>query len=343
VAEELFSQPIVLNFSQSLIDYWWSFPIGILLFLLIYFFTHPDKIAIWSSMISGWFETLSKKSAKHSVSTDIQSRISSYIKSNKANDILPYGLKFKWLKGENFSSYVEGEDVVIIMDYHHNNARNFINAINEYTAQAFLPKVRHEIPQTILTAAELVLQERIIQEKRPDALEMFRSEVLPTKTSNNEEMKKMLERFKLLDKLGYFDNIFLSEVVFAGGRLQGLENNQKKNDFEGLIGLLEGMDDETKPLEYQGNVFKVDIILVAKQFKKFFQGTHPYLKRAEDAASKNFDSLYVLGREPNKSFVDEVITRIKEKNIGRLAVVRDYKTRDKKRRRKNAKMALFRL
>ena len=60
---------------QNFTDFWWSLPIAVLLSLLLYFFTHPDKIAIWSSLIASVFEKLSARSARHSVSTGIQGRI----------------------------------------------------------------------------------------------------------------------------------------------------------------------------------------------------------------------------------------------------------------------------
>ena len=223
---------------QNFTDFWWSLPIAVLLSLLLYFFTHPDKIAIWSSLIASVFEKLNARSARHSVSTDIQGRISSYIKNNHADEILPYGLKFKWLKEDNFSSYVEDDDVIVIMDYHNNNARNFINAIRQYTSKAFLPTIRHELPPEVLMAAELTLQEKIIREKRPDALDVFRNEVLPQQVANNAEIKSIYDNLKQLDILGYFDNVFLTEFVFVGQRLQGLDPRQKIEEVKDFLKFL---------------------------------------------------------------------------------------------------------
>jgi len=348
MVDHVVTTPIDFDLSQFFIDIWWSFPIGFLVYLLLYFFTHPEKISIWSGIIHGLFAFLSKNSARRSVSNDIQARIDAYVKNNQVNDILPYGIKFKWIKGDNFSSFVEEDDVIIIMDYNHNNARNFVNAILQYTSKAFLPNVRNEIPSTILHAAELVMQEKIIQEKRPDALETFRNEIVPDKISSDGDIKSFRVRFQKLDGAGFFDNIFLSETAFAGPRLDGLDLPQKNNDFEGLLSFLEWIitrksDDESRPLHFEGNVFRTWLILVAKAFQIRKQDTTPYLKRAQEAASKKFDSIYVAGREQNMSFTGDVIKTIKEKKIGRLEWIKDFKTRDRKRRKKNAKLALFRL
>lgn len=328
---------------QNFVDFWWSLPIASLLFLLMYFFTHPDKIAIWSSLIAALFEKLSKRSARHSVSSDIQGKISSYIKNNDAGKILPYGLKFKWIKGDDFSSYVEEEDVIVIMDYHNNNARNFVNAVNQYVSKAFLPTVRHELPPEILAAAELTMQEKIIQNKRPDALDIFQDEVLPAHTTNRDVVKANHTRFKELDILGYFDNIFLTEVVFAGQRLQGMGLDQKIKEIQEFLVFLQNIENEETPLIYHGDVFRVNVILVAKLITRGLYGIAPYLKRAKEASSQNANSLYVTGREKNIGFVDDVVNKIKEESIGKLEWVRSYTTRDRERNKKNAKMALFRL
>jgi len=309
----------------------------------MYFFTHPDKIAIWNSLFAALFEKLSKRSARHSVSSDIQGKISSYIKNNDAGKILPYGLKFKWIKGDDFSSYVEEEDVIVIMDYHNNNARNFVNAVNQYISKAFLPTVRHDLPPEILVAAELTMQEKIIRDKRPDALDIFQEEMLPAHTANKDAIKATYDRFKELDILGYFDNIFLTETVFAGQRLQGMEPNQKTKEIGEFLIFLQNIENEDTPLVYHKDVFRVNIILVAKLLTRGLYGTAPYLKRAREASSQKANSLYVAGREKNISFVDDVVNEIKEEGIGNLEWVRSYKTRDRERNDKNAKMALFRL
>ena len=328
---------------QNFTDFWWSLPIAILSCLLFYFFTHPDKIAIWSSLIASAFEKLSARSARHSVSTDIQGRVSSYIKNNHADGILPYGLKFKWLREDNFSSYVEDDDVIVIMDYHNNNARNFVNAIRQYTSKAFLPTIRHELPPEILTAAELTLQEKIIREKRPDALDIFRNEVLPEQVANNAEVEPIRDNLKQLDILGYFDNMFLTEVAFAGQRLQGLDLNQKIEEIKNFLKFLINIGDESMPLDYHGDIFCVQVILVARSTTKHRYGTTAYVKRAQTASLEKTNSLYVAGWGRNISFVNEVVDAIREEKIGRLEWTRNYKTHDSGKRKKSAKMSLFRL
>lgn len=328
---------------QSLLDVWWSAPIVFLLLLLLYFFTHPEKVAIWSSLIASLFEKISYRSARHAVASDIQGRISSFISSNNAKEILPHSLRFKWIKDNDVSSYIEEKTVVVIMNYHDNNARNFINAVTQYTSKAFLSTVRHKMPREILAAAELAMQKKIIQEKRPDSLDFFHDEVLANKIKYNISIKSIFEKFEWLDTLGYFDNIFLTESIFAGQRLQGLEKERRIKEIKDFVEFLENIENDQFPLEYHGDVFHVHVILVAKLLKRHLKGTAPYVSRARTAQSEKADSVYVAGREKNMDFVDEVIGKIRDEGIGRLEWTRTYKTLDREGNRKNAKMALFRL
>ena len=78
--------------------------------LPVYFFTHPEKVSVWSGLVAALFEKISSRSARHGVSSDIQSKLEAYIKNNNSQEILPYGLKFRWIKDEKTSSYIDEND-----------------------------------------------------------------------------------------------------------------------------------------------------------------------------------------------------------------------------------------
>src|SRR5437879_5298158 len=101
-------------------------PYVVLVGIIIYMLKNPEKVERWSSIFARLFSKISKKAERHSVSADIQSRLSSYIRNYAVEGVLPYGLRFKWIDGANFDSYVKDGDVIVIMDVHQNNARNFV-------------------------------------------------------------------------------------------------------------------------------------------------------------------------------------------------------------------------
>ena len=134
-----------------------------------------------------------------------------------------------------------------------------------------------------------------------------------------------------------------SEFVFAGQRLQGLDPNQKINEVKNFLKFLINIKNENSPLYYQGDIFCVQIILVAKQNIKHRYGTAAYVRRAKTASPKKINSLFVTGWEHNTSFVNEVVTAIRKEKIGRLEWTRRFKTHNSEGGKKSATMSLFRL
>lgn len=315
---------------------------------IIYIFKNPDKIEAWSAIFAKLFAQFSKRAEKHSISADIQSRLSSYIKNYSVEGVLPYGIKFKWIDGTNFDSYVEEGEVVVIMNRHENNARNFLNAVVAYTAQALFPNVRTYLPADVLTASEIIVQEKIIREKRPDALEMFKKEIIPERLKGRDVIEKMLDRLENMDRGGYFETVLLPELTHAGPRLQELHNNEADGDVRNLVVFLEQImnrqtGDESTPLRYNGKAFRIAIVLIAKHVKIIAEGVSPYLKRVQEAIAKQYDSVYLLARGDNEKFMDSVIDSIKQNTDATFRWKKSFKSLDGKKRRKYATVCLFRL
>lgn len=318
-----------------------------LILLVIYLIKNPDTAEHWGSIFARIFSHISKKAERHSVSADIQSKLSSYIKNYTVDGVLPYGLRFKWVDKGNFESFVEEGDVVVIMDYHQNNARNFVNAIIAYTAQGLFPKIKSYLPEELVVASELLVQEKIIREKRPDALEIFRKDVLPERTQSMSGVKQYKEKFDNMDKAGYFETIFLPELAHAGHRLQEFNESQCKAETSQFIGLLDYIStretgDESRPLNYDGKVFHVWIVLIAKIGKIMALGTSPYVKRVNEAITKHYDSIYLMTRGDNEKFMDPVIKAVQETTTAILQWKKSFKSISGKKRRTYATVALFR-
>ena len=133
--------------------------------LALYFLINPTKVEKWGGMIAGLVEKTSARAARRGAASEVQAAASKYVKETDSCDILPYGLKINWVKENILESYVDKKHdrVVVIMQYKENRSRNFITAIRRYTSRAFIPAVRHDIPTQIVTVAELIIQEKIIE------------------------------------------------------------------------------------------------------------------------------------------------------------------------------------
>lgn len=305
--------------------------VSILAGLLVYFIANPAKVEKWSAIIASLFEKLSASTARHAAAAEVQSDVSSYVKETNSAGILPYGLKIEWVKQDNVEVGVDKRrgDVVVIMQYKKDNARNFVTAIRGYTSKAFIPRIRHDIPKYIASAAELIVQEKLIRAKREDALDIFNTEILPLQIGTNEKVRDMHKLLRQVDRLGFFENIFLNEILRAKEGLKNFDDPAKTDDIEGLVDFLNGFygraPREDVPLEYRGTLFRLNIILVAKSGVIPRAGAAPYVNRAKESLSHGMRSIYVTGTKDDRRHVHDVVKSISDQNIAKLEWVRDYK------------------
>lgn len=322
-------------------------PVG-LVGLIIYMIKYPEKVEKWGVIFSKIFSRFHQGSERRSVSSEIQSQITSYRNNYAVPDVLPYGLKFKWVHKGNFESYVQEGEVIILMDVHQNNARNFLNAIKAYTSTGLIPNSKNFIPREVFVATELLVQRKMILEERPDALEIFNTEIAPSKIRSLSGVKKYVEKLQLIQDEGLFDSVFLSELSHAGPRIQEFGENVGKQEIEKVIELLEYLSkrktgDESGPLTYEGKVFQIWVILIAKYEKITHQGVKPYLNRAKEAISNKYDSIYLLTRGEKIKFLNPIIDSIKENTSATLIWKKVFKTKYTKKTKSKILVGLFRV
>ena len=308
----------------------WAVAIG-LACLLFYFLKNPSKVAQWASMITGILEKISNRAARHGAAVEIQGKIAEFVKSAHMGILMPYGLKIKWITKSGDESYVDKSDVVVVMAYRRNSDRNFIAAVRHYTSKALLPNIRHDLSRELISAAELVVQEKLIRLQRPDALGIFTDEVVPSTIRGDAETRRLHESLRRLDRLGFFANILLNEIALYAEALLDMDAASRAHEVNKLAKFLENfwdrMSGEDVPLEYNGKVFKVDIILVARLKTKVAWGAAAYLSRAERALSRGFRSIYVTGRAGDEGFLERVIKELKSSMPEKFMWMRKYRSR----------------
>ena len=329
---------------QQIVDWLWPPSLITLAFLFIYMIFNLDKAENLASKITRIFSYFSMKAERHTIATDIQSKIRVCRKDNIIGEILKHGIKFKWVTDEQNSSYMDGDDVVVIMNHHSNNAQNFLNAILQYTELAVLPDVRNEIPPKIMLPITLVVQDKIIREQRPEAVPMFRDGVMHNAIVKEPPLEPTIEKLKQLDKAGWFVPIYLNEIQHIGSRLYELNDEQKNNTLnkflEFLMTIVVRPPKSNVPLSFKNKIFGLNIILVAIPKNIASEDIDVYIDRVKHATIHEFDSIYVTGRGVNTDFTRKVIDAIKAKNIAKHIWTKKHEYKDK--RGITALLALFR-
>jgi len=228
---------------------------------------------------------------------------------------MPYGIKFKWTTGKNFESFVKGGDVFVYMEDYHNTSKNFVSVITSWTSKGFLPSVKPYLPEKIFTAAEIIIQEKLISEERPGAIDYYRNQIYPQKIQDVPGVKDYKNKFDRIDKKGLFHNLFLIELSDFGKRFKEIFISDTDNEIDSMIQVLEDIASR-KPggetqLIFGGQVFKIQIILVAREHKKGFSTT-PYIIRAKQAVSDGQKSIYILARNEKIKFLEPLLKKIIE-------------------------------
>lgn len=306
---------------------------GIAIIFIIYILLNPDKAESLVAKIAKLFSYFSMRAERRSIAASIQSKIRAYRKDNAVGDIMKHGIKFKWVTGEQNSSYIDGDDVIVIMSHHRNDAENFLNAVLQYAETAVLPDVQNNIPASVLSPIILVMQDKIISEQRPEAMPLFKKTIMHNETKKNPSINHTIERLRQLDREGWFIQIYLNEIQYVGSRLYELTDKQKSevlNKFlQFLITITERTPTYDVPLSFKNEIFGLNIMLVAKLENIKMENIEAYTNRAKQAAIDEFDSIYVAGRGPNTDFIGKVIDAIKAKNIVTHMWTRKYKRKNK--------------
>jgi len=320
-----------LNFLDvlSLLEsYSWA---TIILGLFIFFAINPEKLDYWKALFFRIFASFNRSSERKTISSEIQSSIHHFVSKYKAETIMPYGIKFKWTTGKNFESFVKGGDVFVYMEDYRNTSKNFVSVITSWTSNGFLPTVKPYLPKQVFTASEIIIQEKLISEERPGAIDYYRDHIYNQKIQDvpgSEEYKKKFER---IDKKGLFHNIFLTELSDFGKRFKDIFISDADNEIDSMIQVLEDIA-ARKPggevqLIYGGKVFKIQIILVAREHKKGLSAV-PYINRAKQAVSDGQNSIYIMARNQKIRFLEPLIKEIIKNTPTKLVWKKYLKTTD---------------
>jgi hypothetical protein len=277
--------------------------------LVIYLVHNPEKAEKWGSILSRLFSRLSERAERRSVSGEIQSEINSFAKSIDTKidpTIFPYGIKIKWEDPTeaSYESFVKGENVVIRLKHHSNQAWNFALTTMAYVETGFLPSLRPHFDHSLSEAINLATTQKIIYDrKRSDALVLFNSKILGARPRK----KTTLRMYKILTDLttmGMFDEILLREFADLGMRLSGVLPNEKtRADTRGFVEFFERLTEREPGADvsptYDRRVLRVSIVFIARYWIYRKMGIKPHLKWIEKCIKDEIDAIYVCARGPN--------------------------------------------
>ena len=291
-------------------------PYPILIAIILFLFANGDKVEKWSAMLARFGSFISARMERASVARDIQGRINEIRSTPEFKELLPYGLRIKWEKGDTVSGLKEGE-VLVVMSESRNQARNFLNGLMAYLAAGFLDRVRPYISPTVTRGAELLTASKIMAKERLDALPLFQREIVTPEFAKDPELAALAHTMETYDDVGLFTRVFLRELTSYGARLSG--NPPRASDQGPVQRLMEmltllvtkppGLDIESEFVVKTPNL-DLCVVLVAKPYTLAVAGTIAHVNYVQRQAALGVAHFYVLARGENARYGKEVVQKL---------------------------------
>lgn len=278
--------------------------------VVIYLIMRPEVAEKWGAIFLRLFYKISKKAEMQHVALDIQGKVNSFAKSinKQAQGIIPYGIKIKWVTGEiTRESFLEGNDVIIRINYHTNQDENIIRITEQFIMTGLLHDSRPYVDEKVMRATDLIMVKNMIQKEHHTALPVYYSDVLNPELSADDEISDYVTMMQQLDQLSFFTPVFLKELQFLGVKMQfSIPEPPVKEETRNLIRFLNEKVTKRRPGEdvsptFVGNKIKVSIVYVSRTGI-----AKRHLKWIDKCAQMGIDRIYLCARGRNVYVVKEL-------------------------------------
>lgn len=291
--------------------------------ILVYFLKNPEKAEKWASMFARVFASVSTRAERSLVARDIQSNINSYAQEANGKEktsIFPYEAKIKWVISTSREIFIKNNKMVIRMQHHDNQARNFLYATMDWVCNGTVPQCRHFLHPTVQKALEFALINSILSEKRRhDSRQLFIDEVYDKEAPVGSLVRTYASAFTTLDSKGLLLGVILPEYAsFANGLEGQLSNDKLTAESIGFATMLERLSRKKQgvdvSLDYKGEHINCSIVLVARSETYSTRGLEPYLNYINKCPSEGYKNIYVCASGEENFYIAKRIKNAYEKS-----------------------------
>jgi hypothetical protein len=341
----------------------------LLISLFIYIIKNPEKLDRWSYLYSKYLAHKTEKNERKIISKNIDYKISSVTKrlNQESEGIIPFGLRIKWIDTDKIDSYVQKDEVIVIMKREDNCDKNIVDACIAFVPKAILPKSRNSVDPQILKSIDTFMVKSILNNGNYDsAYNYYMNRVYNPVVSADGLLNTYLETIKEIDAIGFFTRILLEEYRRLGNKLYGTAEEQlffkESVDFLNFLkNLAKRKPGDNTQLAFIGDRIKIAIVYVAKRTTYYFVGSDAYVSRIDKdiklgaqrifllSYSQFFEESiedkqgFVIAVERRKEFItlNEVEARMKENDQVRIIKKQKYQTKDVSGNKRSAKYIIY--
>jgi transcription antitermination factor NusA-like protein len=308
--------------------------------LVLYLFSHPEKLDQWANLFFRSLSALARYSdwiaerIEHGlVASDIQAAVNTagHALAKEAPGVLPYALKVEWVKEQDEESFVRDGEVIVRLRHHTNPERNLVAATLPYLKKALLPNARRYVGHLLVQAVDFAVAKRIFAAtKETDALGYFHDNVVAPAVEAEQQLQRESELIDVIDGVGFFTRIFLPEVKYFGERVFPAHPSQRLSEevklFANYLRVIatKGKDEDV-PLAFISPRLKINIVLVARRTTLETTGIDSYIRRIRFLIREGFESIYINGwGEEYVSTVRDIIKRVKSEGMLRIVSTDEF-------------------
>jgi hypothetical protein len=304
---------------------------GIVIIVLLYVFTHPEKIDAWKSLLARGFSFAGDRFKRTAVSADIQSHINNFAATmnSESSGAIPYGVKIEWTKETSKEAFIQDGQVVVRMNRFTDQPKNMVYATMAYMSKGFLPHGRIYLDPMIATSADRIMTRKLLASRKlDDALQFYVSDVLEPELQADTVLRDHCAIFEKLDACGFLPAVFAREIEHLGlSKYPAVPNSSLLSETTDFVGFMEKVAEREHGEELPGGTqflranIKIAFALIAKTETLASMGMGPHLLWITGCWANGIDTVYVTARgNTQNTTARKIINRLEATgNIQRLA------------------------
>jgi len=277
---------------------------GFWISLLVLFLNWYEKFEKLVSLVSRAFSFM-KKAERATVAWGIQAEIDGLRRSieSEAGDVLPYGIRIEWVQQTSPDAFIKGNQCIILLNHHRNQATNLVYAAVAYVAKSLLPHARQYLDPVILRSGDLTVTKKIVRDNK-DALECFNSEIVEPAIASEPGLRNYCTIMEGLDDRGLFSRVMLRELHDLGESLYPKFGSKAVADeTRSFVEAMERMASKERGIDafpdFLGAQIRTSLVLLGRKGVIAQHGISPYLAWIKKCLENKVRTIYILASGEN--------------------------------------------
>ena len=264
---------------------------------------NPELADKWSLLLNRFIFWSKEKRERKFISSNLDYRITNAAKriNKESEGILPFGIRVKWRKPEEVVSYVQKNQVVVVLRKKEDLDENIVEACMAYIPKALLPKTRNIVDHELLETIDHYVIRKILQSgDYGSTYNYFIMNILDDRITQSGNFSSYFDALGKIDSIGFFTRVLLEEFKILGDNFFGtLEESYYKDETRRFLSFLEQLasrqpgDDRTL-LFFNGKKIIIGIVLFAKQENLTNNGINAYIKRIRLDYDKGANRIFLF-------------------------------------------------